>query len=51
MNFCTLGCTEILNMSKLDTEEAFGRGTMGDEIGFEASARKGEGWILLVAIH
>jgi len=37
-------------MSKLDTG-AFGRGTLGDEIGSEASSRKGENWILLVAIH
>lgn len=38
-------------MSKLDIVEAFGRGTMVDESGFEASARKSKGWILLVAIH
>lgn len=38
-------------MSKLDTVEAFGRGTMVNETGFEASARKSKGWILLVAIH
>lgn len=38
-------------MSKLDTEEAFGRGIVGNEIGVEASARKSESWVLLVAIH
>lgn len=38
-------------MSKLDTVEAFGRGTMVNEIGSEASARKSKGWIILVAIH
>ena len=30
---------------------AFDRGTMVNEIGSEASARKSKGWILLVAIH
>lgn len=38
-------------MSKLDIVEGFGRGTVGNEIGFEASARKSKDWILLVAIH
>jgi len=30
---------------------AFDRGTMGNEAGFEASARKGKSWIVLVAIY
>jgi hypothetical protein len=38
-------------MSKLDIVGAFDRGTVGNEIGFEASARKSKGWVLLVAIH
>lgn len=38
-------------MSKLDIVGAFGRGTMGDEIGFEAAARKSKVGKLLVAIY
>lgn len=50
LKFCTLGCSEFWIWVNR-TLEAFGRGTLGNEIGFEASARKSKNWILLVAIH
>jgi len=41
----------VFDVNELDTVVAFDRGTMGNETGFEASAREGKSWVLLVAVH